>query len=427
MIYEVIGGDESVRVEGDNWLMALGASLEFFGLDPSGLARLAIDMRPDGDVKVKDPLTGRAFELHPVVESAAPGALRIKLGAMQTALESLPEDERDLEPEPPTEPGKPPPALIMPTSIFAPPPELAPLPDDPVDVASHIEPAPVAPPPAPVAPPPAPVAPPPRPVVPASAPPRRHVAPPPPMDLRTTIPTAPPVAPPREARAAPPPTVVDFSALEALDSDEVPGTELPGTELPGTELPGTELPEEPMNTASRAPHVRQPSQPEDDRPSDLHEQLFFESMEITAAGTIDRACQEALRIVQELVPSDSGAVLYASINDTSLTFVAASGPAARKVLGQKIPVDTGVAGFCHLRGVGLVLQDVGTSETHDPSVDQRTGYTTKKLLSAGIRDQSGNSFGCIQLLNPPGDFRDWHLEAVQVIASELADFIALRQ
>ena len=32
-----------------------------------------------------------------------------------------------------------------------------------------------------------------------------------------------------------------------------------------------------------------------------------------------------------------------------------------------------------------------------------------------------------KLLNPPADFRDWHLEAAQVIASALADFIALRQ
>ncbi len=135
----------------------------------------------------------------------------------------------------------------------------------------------------------------------------------------------------------------------------------------------------------------------------------------------------ALGTLRELIPSEAGAVLYAGINDTTLRFVSAFGPAARQVLGREIPVDAGAAGLCHLHGVGLIIRDTGVDERHDGAVDRATGYRTRRLLSAGIRDESGDSFGCIQLLNAPDAFRDWHLEAAQVVASELAAFIARRQ
>lgn len=362
MIYEVTGSGESVRVEGDNWLVALGASLEFFGLDPSGLSRLAIDMKPGGDVRVKDPLTGRAFVLSPVPDEAPAAPFRLRLGAMQTALSGLPPEETaELELDPPDQQAdEAPPPLIMPVSIFAPPPELAPLEDDDEDTispAGEVD-APE---------------PPPLPELPASA--------------------------------------LSMVTEEVPEDDEVPGAE--------------PLPRE--ETASRAGHVRAPAEVEDDRPEDLHEDLFFRSMDISAAETIDKGCQAALSILRGLIPSESGAVLYASINDTTLRFVSAFGPAARQVLAREIPVDTGAAGFCHLRGVGLIINDTDSDARHDTAVDRATGYHTRRLLSAGIRDQSGNSFGCIQLLNAPGTFRDWHLEATQVIASELAEFIARRQ
>lgn len=374
MMYEVSGGQESVRVDGDNWLVALGASMDFFGLDPSGLARLAIDMQAGGVVKVKDPLTGRAFTLTPVtVETSAP--VRLKLGAMKTALATLPpSEEEDLEEEPTAGGGSPPP-FIMPTSIFAPPPELAPLPDDPVDTASPIG-------------------------APAAAP-----SPPPPPQVATISPVSEqgPVT----------------AEVEPMETAEVPGV--------SEDLVGANTMDMIREDTGRASHVKAAAAPEDDRPEGLHEQLFFSSMDITAAGTVDEGCREALRILRELIPSESGAVLYASINDTELRFVTAFGPASRKIVGKAIPLDTGVAGFCHLRGVGMIINDADGDDRHDATVDRATGYHTRRLLTAGLRTRSGRSYGCIQLLNPPKDFRDWHLEATQVIASELSDFIALRQ
>ena len=407
MMYEVTGGQESVRVDGDNWLMALGASMDFFGLDPSGLARLAIDMRPGGEVRVKDPITGQSFTLKPV-EAAAPAApVRLKLGAMKAALDNLPEHERapsDSEEE--VLDGPAPPPFIMPTSIFAPPPELAPRPGDPVDLPTPTDEAPM-------------------PGVAIAAEILPDFTPPP---VQVSPPTPPPVQTITPALAESGPVTAEISlgdAIEELEEletiDEVPGVIIDPRLASGVTEDLT------REDTGRASHVKAPAEAEDDRPEGLHEELFFKSMDITAAPTVDGGCQAALKILQEMIPSESGAVLYASINDTDLTFVTAFGPASRKIVGKSIPTDTGVAGFCHQRGLGMIINEAEADKRHDASVDRATGYHTHRLLSAGIRDNSGNSFGCIQLLNPPADFRDWHLEATQVIASELADFIALRQ
>ena len=66
--FEVRGGASSVRVEGDNWLVALGASLPHFGLDSSSMSRLSVDVAPSGLVTVRDPVSGSSFELEPVSE-----------------------------------------------------------------------------------------------------------------------------------------------------------------------------------------------------------------------------------------------------------------------------------------------------------------------------------------------------------------------
>jgi len=394
MMYEVTGGQESVRVDGDNWLMALGASMDFFGLDPSGLARLAIDMRPGGEVRVKDPITGQSFTLKPIEHAAPAAPVRLKLGAMKAALENLPEDEHASE-ESSEEiaDGPPPPPFIMPTSIFAPPPELAPLPGDPVDQPTPTDEAPM----------------------PGEA-------------AAAALPPTPPVPPPVQtvtpALAETGPVTAEIDLSDEIREDSEP--EVPGVIIDPRLASGVTDGLSREDTG-RASHVKAPAEAEDDRPEGLHEELFFKSMDITAAPTVDAGCQAALQILRELIPSESGAVLYASINDTDLTFVTAFGPAARKIVGKSISTDMGVAGFCHQRGLGMIVNETDADDRHDTSVDKATGYHTRRLLSAGIRDNSGNSFGCIQLLNPPADFRDWHLEATQVIASELADFIALRQ
>ena len=45
--YEVIGAPIPLKVEGDNWLSALGAALGAFGLESKAMSRLAINVGKD--------------------------------------------------------------------------------------------------------------------------------------------------------------------------------------------------------------------------------------------------------------------------------------------------------------------------------------------------------------------------------------------
>ena len=376
--YEVIGGAAQLRVEGDNWLSALGASLEYFGLDSGAVARLMINVRPNGEIDVSDPVSGRAFKLAPADE-LKPASVRLNDMDGPAVLEL--DDSGPATPAAPAAPAAPPPSLVMPGQSLLkdePPPAPAPPP------AVVAPPAPVAAPPAPVVAPPAPVVAPPAPVAAPKA------QPPPPPGLTSAPVAAAPTPEPPPAPVAPPPV--------APPQDYRPS------------LPP------------------QAAQVEDDRPEDLVEQLFDLTFDIAMASDVGEACNLALEILRKLLPAEAGAVLYSDINSVGLTFMAAFGPKARDLQGKTIGFETGVAGFCHMHGVGLILNDTQTDERHDKGVDEAVGYTTQAILAAPILSPGGHTFGCVELLNPPrGGFRDWHMEATQTIAGTLADFVSRRE
>ena len=349
-IYGVHGGEEQVRVEGDNWLVALGRALPFFGLSPDALARLGVDMRPEGVVHVTDGQTGREFELRPAAEESS-SPVRISLAELITSAPEAPEpaeEEPPVQEEPPAEeeapaveeapadPG-PGPTLELPRSSLAPEPEPEPegftedTLDDPTD------------------------------------------------------------RPERDPSDLPPAQPLSFDDIE---ND------------PGALFAG-------VAPASHAP-------------VDVDELLEDALMDIAGAFSVEDAAQEALGAAVQLVPCEAGAVLVAGINDVKLRFVAAHGPAAAKVRGRQIDLDTGVAGFCHRHGIGLVLHDVSGDTRHDRSVGRAVGFETRSMLSVALRADDGSVFGCIQLLNAPARFEGRHQDVTERLASALASYLSLR-
>jgi len=377
--YEVIGGASNLRVQGDNWLSALGASLEYFGLDSGAVARLVINVGSDGTVDVSDPVSGRRFALKPA-EDVRPASLDLNQFADPAVMEVDGDASGD---EAPATPGAPPPIFSMPGQ-------------------SLLDDTPPPPPPAPPAP-PAPVAPP----EPPPAPKAKGPPPPPPGLVSAPVAQTPPEPPP------PPPAPVSPPAPPAPVAPPV--VEQPLAQKPSREEHAPTIPPSALEQES-------------DRPEDLAEQLFELTFEIMMANDIGEACYMSLQTLQNLVPgAEAGAVLYSDINSVGLTFMAAFGPAARSLQGKTISFETGVAGFCHQHGVGLVIQDTVTDERHDKSVDQAVGFQTRSILAAAVLSPGGHTYGCIELLNAPDGFRDWHLEAAQSIAGALADFASRRE
>ena len=169
-----------------------------------------------------------------------------------------------------------------------------------------------------------------------------------------------------------------------------------------------------------------PAEAETDRPEDLVDELFDACFDIASAADVGMASTQAIAILRNRISCESAAVLYAGPNDTEMRFEAVQGPKSEELRGRMIPCDTGIAGFVHQYGVGLLVGDAGKDERHDKSMDQSTGYTTGSMLAVAIRDGSGQTYGALELLNPKTSFREWHLEAAQVVAGALADFMSYR-
>jgi len=222
------------------------------------------------------------------------------------------------------------------------------------------------------------------------------------------------------ARPQPPPPPPVGASL-------VPGAGPPPVPPPVPPRPPEQAPLSLATATTIPPDIPRAVVDEDDRPPELVENLFDRCFDLSFEQHIGGACRKALEILRDVVPAEAGAVLYGSLASRELNFAAAYGPAAGALRGRTLPLDAGIAGFVHQRGVSLIVNDVRSDARHDKTVDQASGYRTQSILAASVRDDDGSSYGCIELLNPPAGFRDWHLEATMVVARSLAQFVSARQ
>ncbi|NUO50361.1 MAG: sigma-54-dependent Fis family transcriptional regulator [Polyangiaceae bacterium] len=68
--------------------------------------------------------------------------------------------------------------------------------------------------------------------------------------------------------------------------------------------------------------------------------------------------------------------------------------------GLRQPIDRGIAGYVARTGEVVRLDDARADERFDPSADRATGYTTRTVLVAPIREEEGSPVrGVVQVLN----------------------------
>ena len=146
--------------------------------------------------------------------------------------------------------------------------------------------------------------------------------------------------------------------------------------------------------------------------------LFFLS---TPAEGLDFA----IRLLDELVPSEAATACLYDINTDEFRFVALSGPGAEERKGEAIPARTGLLGTAAERvGAAYIVPDVSGDTLFDPGVDGRVGLEPRNALYMSIHHQ-GRLLGILQLVNrrdrPAYSTAD--SELVAYIAKQLAEFL----
>jgi Nif-specific regulatory protein len=91
------------------------------------------------------------------------------------------------------------------------------------------------------------------------------------------------------------------------------------------------------------------------------------------------------------------------------------------------PIDRGIAGWVARTGSAVRIEDVSKDSRFDPTSDHITGYTTRSMLVAPIRDDAVAPVrGVVQLLNKIGGLWDAEDERyLSALATQLARAIAL--
>jgi signal transduction protein with GAF and PtsI domain len=109
---------------------------------------------------------------------------------------------------------------------------------------------------------------------------------------------------------------------------------------------------------------------------------------------------------------DAAACSIALLDDdeSHLTFVAASGAGAERIVGVQLPVNRGIAGWVVSSGQPIGLDDVRSDARFDIDVAEATGYVPRSILAVPI-DGPRDTLGVLQLLDaaPSADRQDMAL------------------
>jgi len=118
------------------------------------------------------------------------------------------------------------------------------------------------------------------------------------------------------------------------------------------------------------------------------------------------------------VDADRGTVFLLSDDGTTLWSRVLTGDGDLEI---RLPVGQGIAGSVAATGETIRLDDAREDPRFDASWDEKSGYRTKQLLTAPIRNRASKVMGVFQLLNKhAGDFDDddeAYLDALSVHAS----------
>lgn len=90
----------------------------------------------------------------------------------------------------------------------------------------------------------------------------------------------------------------------------------------------------------------------------------------------------------------------AADDGTELEFVAADGAGAAAIVGVRLPVSRGIAGFVALSGQPIAIADVARDDRFARDVAESTDYVPTTILAAPLVDDEGETIGVLEVLDP---------------------------
>ena len=112
------------------------------------------------------------------------------------------------------------------------------------------------------------------------------------------------------------------------------------------------------------------------------------------------------------VSFDAAAVSVALLDEEAgdLRYLAATGHGADAVVGMRLPLGAGIAGYVAATGQSLTVGDVRADPRFAGEVAERTGYVPRSMTVVPVADRSERVLGVLSILDP-ADGRDLAMAA----------------
>ena len=129
-----------------------------------------------------------------------------------------------------------------------------------------------------------------------------------------------------------------------------------------------------------------------------------------ATGVLDAAeshralLQSIVEVARAIFRAKASSIFLLDDETNELVFEAVAGEGADTLIGQRLPADTGVAGWVIVTRQPLVIEDLTQDPRHARDVAESTGYVPKGLMSVPLLHEE-EPLGVLNVLDRPQEAR----------------------
>jgi adenylate cyclase len=124
--------------------------------------------------------------------------------------------------------------------------------------------------------------------------------------------------------------------------------------------------------------------------------LISLSRRVAAVDSLEAAIDTLLQAAVQEVGADRGSIFLHDRETAELYTYVSTGLGSRQI---RIMDDLGIAGAVFQSGVGEIVQDAYGDQRFHRDVDEQTGYQTRSLVCAPIKNAKGDTIGVAEMLN----------------------------
>lgn len=142
------------------------------------------------------------------------------------------------------------------------------------------------------------------------------------------------------------------------------------------------------------------------------------SRQVAALDTLDAVLDTLVSVAVAETKAERGTLFLHDSATGELFSRVAQGIKRHEI---RILDNVGIAGAAFQAGEGLIIHDAYNDERFNREVDQETGYTTKSILAAPVRNAKGEVIGVAQVLNKKeGQFTEMDLAVLEGMTTQCA-------